>query len=48
VTLPPGAPSSLVDIVTGQRVDVARGVLTLPADPFGVHVYVAADGPCAK
>jgi glycosidase len=48
VALPPGAPSSLVDVVTGQRVDVAKGVLTLPADPFGVHVYVAADGPCAK
>jgi hypothetical protein len=48
VTLPPGAPAALVDVVTGQRVEVSQGVLSIPADPLAVHVYVAADGPCAN
>ena len=47
VKLPAGAPPAFVDVVTGQRVDVANGVLTIPADAFGVHVFVAADGPCS-
>jgi glycosidase len=46
VKLPPGAPSSLVDVVTGKTTDVASGVLTVPNDAFGVHVYVAAGGAC--
>jgi hypothetical protein len=45
VALPAGAPSSLVDAVSGTTVDVANGVLTLPAEAFGVHVYVAG-GSC--
>ena len=43
IPLPVGAPPALVDVVTGSRIDVANGVLRLPADAFGVHVYVAAD-----
>ena len=46
VALPPGAPSALVDVVTGSKVDVSSGVLPLAADAFGVHVYVAAGGSC--
>ena len=46
VKLPPGAPSAFVDVVTGERIDAAGGVLTIPADAFGVHVFVAANGPC--
>jgi glycosidase len=48
VKLPAGAPSALVDVVTGTRVDVVNGVLPLPSDAFGVHVYVAAGGTCAQ
>ncbi|MDB4940598.1 MAG: Neopullulanase [Labilithrix sp.] len=47
VTLPPGAPTALVDVVTGAPASVAGGVLTLPSDAFGVHVLVAASSPCA-
>jgi len=47
VTLPAGAPSGFVDVVTGTKIDATSGVLTLPADAFGVHVYVAAGGSCA-
>jgi glycosidase len=47
VKLPAGAPATFVDVVTGQRFDTASGVLTIPAEAFGVHVFVAADGPCA-
>jgi glycosidase len=47
VRLPAGAPSVLVDLVTGTKVDVTSGVLTIPNDAFGVHVYVAAGGSCA-
>jgi glycosidase len=46
VPLPPGAPASLVDLVTGAAVDASSGTLTLPPDAFGVHVYVGAGGPC--
>ena len=46
VKLPAGAPAAFVDVVTGQRIDAAGGVLTIPADAFGVHVFVAANGPC--
>lgn len=46
VTLPAGAPTELVDLVTGKKGDVANGVLTIPNDAFGVHVYVAAGGSC--
>jgi glycosidase len=46
VKLAAGAPSELVDVVTGTKVDVSSGVLPLPADAFGVHVYVAAGGSC--
>ena len=47
VKLPAGAASALVDVVTGKRFDTAGGVLTIPSDAFGVHVFVAADGPCS-
>lgn len=47
VKLPAGAPSAFVDLVTGKKVDAAGGVLTVPNDAFGVHVYVAAGGSCA-
>ena len=46
VKLPPGAPSAFVDVVTGTKIDTSSGVLTLAADAFGVHVYVAAGGSC--
>jgi hypothetical protein len=46
VVLPPGAPSALVDLVTGKPAAVAGGVLTIPNDAFGVHVYVDAGGSC--
>jgi glycosidase len=46
VALAPGAPSALVDLVTGTKVDVSSGKLPLAADAFGVHVYVAAGGSC--
>jgi hypothetical protein len=46
VKLAPGAPSALVDLVTGTKVDVSSGVLPLPEDAFGVHVYVDAGGSC--
>lgn len=46
ITLPAGAPTSFVDAVTGTKVDVKNGVLELPADAFGVHVYVSAGGGC--
>ena len=46
VKLAAGAPSELVDVVSGTKVDVSSGVLPLPADAFGVHVFVAAGGSC--
>jgi len=46
ITLPPGAPLAFVDVVTKRRVDASSGTLSVPADAFGVHVYVAADGGC--
>jgi glycosidase len=48
VKLPAGAPAALLDVVTGARIDVSNGVLPLPADAFGVHVYVAAGGSCGS
>lgn len=60
VPLPPTAPSALVDVVSGERLDVsppsvasAAGsvsslVLPVSAEPFGVHVYVAAESACAR
>ncbi len=47
VPLPPDTPASLVDVVTGERVDASSKMLRVDADPFSVHVYVNADGPCA-
>jgi glycosidase len=47
ITLPSGAPKAFVDVTTGTKIDVTGGVLTVPADAFGVHVYVAAGGSCA-
>ncbi len=47
VKLPPGAPAALVDVVSGEPATVRDGVLSIPADAFGVHVYVAAGGSCA-
>lgn len=46
IPLPPGAPTALVDLVTGARVDVSNGKLPLAPDAFGVHVFVAAGGSC--
>ncbi len=48
VRLPETAPRTMIDVVTGQRVDVRNGSFPIPADTFGVHVFVDADGPCAK
>jgi hypothetical protein len=48
LSLPAGAPSAFVDVVTGKRIEAASGVLALPADAFGVRVLVAADGNCAS
>ncbi|MBS2020626.1 MAG: hypothetical protein JST00_47670 [Deltaproteobacteria bacterium] len=48
ITLPPGAPPAFVDVVTKQRVEAKGGVLAVPSDRFGVHVYVAADGGCGS
>ncbi len=47
IKLPAGAPAAFVDVVTGEHLDATGGVLTIPADAFGVHVFVAADGPCS-
>ncbi len=47
VRLPDGAPAVLLDVISGKRFDTANGVLTIAADAFGVHVFVAADGPCS-
>ena len=48
ITLPVGAPTSFVDVVTKERVETKNGVLVVPANHFGVHVYVAADGGCGS
>lgn len=48
VSLPPGAPSALVDVVTGERVDASSGVLSLGAEAFDVRVLVAAGSACAR
>jgi glycosidase len=47
VRLPAGAPSELVDVLSGER--VAGNAAELPIDnrPFGVAIYVDATGPCA-
>ena len=47
VPLPAGAPISLVDVVTGTRVDTTSGALEVANDAFGIHVYVAAESACA-
>lgn len=47
VPLPPGAPISLVDVVTGARADTTSGSLDVANDAFGIHVYVAAESACA-
>jgi glycosidase len=47
VKLPPEAPPSMVDVTTGERVDLSSGVLATSADAFSVHVYVPADSVCA-
>ena len=48
ITLPAGAPTSFVDVVTGKQVDTSNGTLALDAEPFGVHVFVPAASACAK
>lgn len=48
VPLPPGAPVSLVDVVTGARIDTSSGSLSVSNDAFGVHVYVAGESACAR
>ena len=48
VALPPGSPPALFDVVTGKRADVANGKLTIDADAFGAHVWVAAESACAR
>jgi glycosidase len=40
------APTEFVDLVTGDRAAISGGTLTLPADRFGVHVFVDAQSPC--
>ena len=44
-----GARVVVVDMGVAADLSVVlpSGVLTLPADAFGVHVYVAAGGSCA-
>lgn len=48
VALPPGAPVALVDVVSGVRVDASTGTLDVPAEAFGIHVYVAAESACSR
>jgi len=48
VPLPEATPPELFDVVTRTRLDVSSKVLRVPAEPFGIHVYVAADSSCAK
>ncbi|MBX3190479.1 MAG: hypothetical protein KF819_25995 [Labilithrix sp.] len=48
IPLPAGAPAVFVDAVTGARVEARDGAASLPADAFGVHVLLPADGPCAR
>ena len=48
VPLPPSTPASLVDVVTGERVDASSKTLSVDAEPLRVHVYVSADGACAR
>jgi hypothetical protein len=48
VPLPPGAPVSLVDVVTGARVDTSSGSLEVASEAFAIHVYVAADSACVR
>lgn len=48
VPLPAGTPPELFDVVTGAKVDASSGVLRVDAEPFGVHVYVAAGSACAR
>lgn len=45
VPLPPRA-TALVDVVTGARIAPGEA-LVVDVEAFGVHVYVAADGPCS-
>ena len=47
VMLPPGAPTSLVDIVTGEHAEAPGGELQIPADPLVAHVYLATTDPCS-
>jgi len=46
--LPPNAPVALVDVTSGKRVDATARALRVEPDAFGVHVYVAAEGGCAR
>jgi hypothetical protein len=48
VPLPPGAPVSLVDVVSGARVNTSSGSLEIANDAFGIHVYVAAESACVR
>jgi hypothetical protein len=47
VHLPTGAPAALVDVVSGQPANLIAGTLSIPPDPFSVHVYISAQSPCA-
>jgi glycosidase len=47
VTLPPGIPPALFDVVSGEAVHAADGALPVDNAPFGVKVYVPAAEACA-
>jgi len=47
ITLPKDAPSTLVDVATGQRVDASAG-LPIDSEAFAVHVFLPADSACAR
>ncbi len=47
VALSSAFPPSLVDVVTGTKVDSSRGVIAVPRETFGVHIYVPAGSACS-
>ena len=47
IPLPSTAPTSLVDVVTGEHVEAPGGQLAISADPFTVRVYLAPSDPCS-
>jgi glycosidase len=46
VPMPSPAPAEFVDLVTGDRAQNSGGTLSLPAERFGVHVFVHPQSPC--